>query len=218
MRYLSLFIREFQSTLFQERLNCRTNLMLQNSLRGPCDDEVIGISYDVYLEWLTLARCRSHACMDDIFQAIQRPIRKYRRDDPPLRGSCLRCEQGSLIDIPRSKPFAQNHLIHRHIGEQPIVTDIVEAASNVTFKYPMRRTTFRQCIEAMCDCIGGGSLRPKSIGVGICTRFGNRLKCQFPQRLHRTIPHRWNPQRTLLAIAFGYVDASQWLGPIAPML
>lgn len=27
--------------------------MLQNSFRGPCDDEVIGISYDVYLEWLT---------------------------------------------------------------------------------------------------------------------------------------------------------------------
>ncbi|WP_219727620.1 hypothetical protein, partial [Stutzerimonas stutzeri] len=47
----------------------------------PCDDEVIGISYDVYLEWLTLARCRSHACMDDIFQAIQRPIRKGNSEE-----------------------------------------------------------------------------------------------------------------------------------------
>ena len=191
--------------------------MLQNSFRGPCDDEVIGISYDVYLEWLTLARCRSHACMDDIFRAIQRPIRKYR-EMIPLAGFLPPLRTRLLIDIPRSKPFAQNHLIHGHVGEQPIVTDIVETASNVSFQYPMRRTTFRQCIEAMCDCIGSGSLRPKSIGVGVCTRFGNRLKCQFPQRLHRTIPHRWNSQRTLLAIAFGYVDASQRLRPIAPML
>ncbi|MDT4868605.1 hypothetical protein FQZ97_1035830 [compost metagenome] len=112
--------------------------MLQNSFRSPCDDEVIGISYDVYLEWLTLARCRSHACVDDLFQSIQRPVREYRRDDSPLRGSRLRCEQGSLIDIPRSKPFTQDCFIHGHVGEKPVVADIVKTASNIPFKHPRR--------------------------------------------------------------------------------
>ena len=143
---------------------------------------------------------------------------RTRRNDSPLRGSCLRCEQGSLIDIPGSKPLTQNRFIHGYVGEQPIVADIVKTASNVALKYPLRRTAFRQCIEAMCDCIGRGSLRPKSIRIWIRTRFCNRLKCQFPQCLHCAIPHRWNSQRALLAIAFGYVDTSQRLRAIAPML
>ncbi len=54
--------------------------MLQDSLRSSRDDEVIGISYDVYLEWLSLSVRRSHACVDNMFQPIQRPIRKYRGD------------------------------------------------------------------------------------------------------------------------------------------
>lgn len=88
---------------------------------------------------------------------------RTQRNDSPLRGSCLRCEQGSLIDILSSKPFTQHHFIHGYVGEQPIVADIVKTASNVTLKYPLRRTTFRQCIKTMCDCIGRGSLWPKSI-------------------------------------------------------
>lgn len=57
--------------------------MLQDSLRSSRDDEVIGISYDVYLEWLSLSVRRSHACVDNMFQPIQRQIRKYRGDDSP---------------------------------------------------------------------------------------------------------------------------------------
>ena len=68
------------------------------------------------------------------------------------------------------------------------MTDIVKATSNVTLKYTLHRTTFHQRVEATYDCIGRRSLRSESIGVGICTRFGNRLKCQVhSQHRHQRI-------------------------------
>ena len=53
------------------------------------------------------------------------------------------------------------------MSEHPCVTDVVKAATDIAFKYPLRTDFSSQHSEALLDGIGGRTFRSKAIGVGI---------------------------------------------------
>lgn len=75
--------------------------------------------------------------------------------------------QLSLIDIPGREPLPEQSLVHRDMLEHPVVREIVETPRNVAFEYPLSRCFPAEKIEALFDCIGGGSIGTKPVGIRI---------------------------------------------------
>jgi hypothetical protein len=94
-------------------------------------------------------------------------VRQRGRDDAALRRARLRGERGSVFDVTGFQPFLEHHLVREDMVEHPFVADVVEAAFDVAFQHPLRRTAPAQCIEALLERVGSGAFRSEAIGVGI---------------------------------------------------
>ena len=51
-------------------------------------------------------------------------------------------KEGSLVDVPRPQPLAEDDLVHGDAAKQPWVTDGVETALDVAFQNPYEETLF----------------------------------------------------------------------------
>ena len=47
------------------------------------------------------------------------------------------------------QPLAQDDLVHRDVVQQPVMADVVEAASDVAFENPLRAVAFGESAEAV---------------------------------------------------------------------
>ena len=61
-------------------------------------------------------------------------------DDTALRRALLRGVEDVLLHVPGFQPFPQDGLVHRDMGEQPVVADRVEAGRDVALQDPLRRS------------------------------------------------------------------------------
>ena len=95
-----------------------------------------------------------------------------------LRNALIDAFDGFISNLPlylRNKPAFQplfkNLRIHRDVFKQPVVTDVVEAALNVTLKYPFWGFLLVQVGEALLNSVMGASADSESIGVGVSIGF-----------------------------------------------
>ena len=93
--------------------------------------------------------------------------------------------------------------------KHPLVTDVVEAAFDVAFQHPLRRTIPTQRVETLLKSVRRGAFRSKSIGVGIGGGLRDGFQCQQIQRLHGAVFHRGDAERPLFSIGFRDIDAAQ---------
>ncbi len=130
------------------------------------------------------------------------------------KGTRLRWEQRSIFHVARLEPFPQYLSIQRDVVEHPCVTDVVEAATDVTFQHPGRAVFLTQHTETLLDGVGGRAFRPKTAGIGIGGRLRDRKQRQQIQRLHGTVLHRGDSQRSQLSIGLRDVNPPQRLRTI----
>ena len=155
--------RRSSSTGSAEAHDRRTNSSGQDFLGSSGHDKIIRIAHDVDLEALARSIRRGDAQENRFFQTVQRHRRKHGRNHTPLRSARLGCEQGSRLDVPGLKPSAKNRFVHRYVSQQPLVADVVEAATDVAFQDPLRRTALGEGNETVRDGIGGRARRPESV-------------------------------------------------------
>ena len=126
---------------------------------------------------------------EKFFQSVQGHVRQRGRDDAALRRARLRWKQVSIFDVAGLQPFLKHHFVRGDVAEHPIVTDVVEAAFDVTFQHPLCRTPSVQCVEALLESVSGGAFGAKAVGIGITSRLrdGDRSVLSAP------ITSRTNP-------------------------
>src|SRR5712692_6383364 len=93
----------------------------------------------------------------------------------------------------------------------------VKTAFDVALEYPLRCVDIAQCSKALFDRISRRSLWSEAIRVRVCRCFRYWVESEQVQRLHCSVPHTWNTQRTLLAVFLRDMDAPKRLGMIAPL-
>ena len=143
--------RKLQASLAKELLHQRPNFFFQQLFRGAGDDEVVGVSHQVYLETGPLR-------LGELFpqkrlQSVQGQVRQRGGDDPALRRPCFRGEEGLIFHIPGFQPLTQHFLVRGHVAQYPVVADVIKTAANVTFQYPLRGTLSPQSQEARINGI-----------------------------------------------------------------
>src|ERR1700693_674572 len=103
------------------------------------------------------------------------------------------------------------------MGYEPCVRNGVKTAFDVAFKYPSRCVDIAQCSKALFDRISRRSLWSEAIRVRVCRGFRYWVKSEQVQRLHCSVSHAWNTQRTLLAGFLRDMEAPKRLGMISPL-
>ncbi len=137
------------------------------------------------------------------------------RTNPSLRGSCFGWEESSFFHETRLQPLPEDSLVHRNIGENPVVGEIVEEAFDIHLQNPFRAFLLGQNGKALLCRIRSGPPRPEAVGISIRTGFCNGVERQFVKRLHGAVLHRRNAEGTSLAVLLRYGDPPERLGPIA---
>ena len=74
---------------------------------------------------------------------------------------------------------------------------MIEAAFDVSFKYPLWRVLLCYCAEALFDRISGRSSRAKAVRVRVCRCFRYWVKGKQVESLHCSTLHNGHTQRTL---------------------
>jgi hypothetical protein len=95
---------------------------------------------------------------------------------------------------------------------------MIQAGFDVPFQYPLWPGTVREHRGALCHCIGTTSFLPKPIRVWVGVCFGNGVQSLQVQRLHRSILHCQDTQRTFLPMRLRDIHPSQWESFIASLL
>ena len=212
---------ERQPSFLQEPLHQGANFTFQQLLRVAGDDEVVRIANEIdlgrpdfagfpLLPWEVFGQQR--------FQSVQRQVRQRGRDDAALRRARLRGEQGSIFDVTGFQPFLEHKLVHGDMFEHPIMADVVEAAFDVAFQHPLRRTAPAQRVKTLLERVGSGAFRSEAVGIGIGGGLRDGFQCQQIQCLHGAVFHRGDAQRSLLSIGFRDQDAAQGQRPVTTTL
>ena len=200
VRYSGLLFREFQSSSVEKCCDEWFDFRCQHLFRDTCDDEVIRITYQVYLfvlalqcsiarVWILLSQCP--------FQAIQRHIGKDGRKDTALRRTIFRRIEDRLVHVSCFQPGAEDGFIHRDMVQQPCVADLVKAGLHVSFKYPLRPGAVREYDGTLFHRVGTASFLPKPIRVRVGGRFCDGIQSLQVQCLHGSIFHRRDLHSTL---------------------
>ena len=108
---------------------------------------------------------------------------------------------------------AFNHLleddfIHGDVGHQPFMADFVKAGFNVAFQYPFCASAFGQYDTTLFHGICTASFLAESIRVGVRLGFRNGVQCQQVQRLHGSISHCGDTERSHFPIRFRDIHSS----------
>ncbi len=137
------------------------------------------------------------------------------REDPALRCPALCREEGIALEVPGLQPLSQHAFVHGDVGEQPLVTDVVETPFDVSLQHPFRRMLSTQCIAHLFDCICRRAPTAETVGVSVAGRLGCRIERQQVQRLHGPVAHGRDAQGASVTICFRDVDPSHRLRLVA---
>jgi hypothetical protein len=85
----------------------------------------------------------------------------------------------------------EDRFVHGNIVEQPLMTNVVEAALDVAFEHPARVFVTERS-ETLFNRIRTTSPLPEAVGIQIRSRLRDRVERQQIQGLHGSIPHRWD--------------------------
>src|SRR5947209_359297 len=95
------------------------------------------------------------------------------------------------------------------------MTDPIKAGFDIAFQDPRRAVTLTQNLVALVQSVGTATVTAKTVGVGIGSRFLDRIEAEQVQGLHGSIGQGRDAQRTKLGgvAAFRNVDPPQrlWL-------
>jgi hypothetical protein len=94
----------------------------------------------------------------------------------------------------------------------------IEAGFDVSFQYPLRPGAVREHHGTLLHCVGTVTFLPKPVGVWGGGRFGDGVQGMQIQRLHGSVLHRRDTQRTLFPVCFRNVHSPQWKGFVSPLL
>ena len=130
--------RKLKASLTKELLHQWPDFIFQHLFRGTGDNEIVGVSHQVYLETGPLR-------FGELFpqkrlQSVQGQVRQGWGNYPALRSARFRGEEGSIFHIPGFQPLTQHFLVRGHMAQHPLMTDVIKTATNVTFQYPLRGT------------------------------------------------------------------------------
>ena len=89
----------------------------------------------------------------------------------------------------------ENMLVHRNMGEQPRVRNLIEATFYIAFQDIWGGRFSRQHIEALADSVSRGSAFSEPVRVRIRRGFRNRIEPQQVKCLHRSVFHDGNRKR-----------------------
>ena len=140
------------------------------------------------------------------------------REDTALRRSIFHRVEGGFVHISCFQPFVEDGFIHRDMAQQPGMTDSVEAGFDVALQYPLRSGVVREHRMTLYHCIGAASFLPEPIRVRVGVCFGNGVQGLQIQRLHPSILHCRDTQRTFLPMRLRDIHPSQWQGFVAFLL
>ena len=208
MRDSGLFRGERKSSLRHEGLDLRFDLFFQKFSGGSRYNHVVRIAHHVHHSVLEVF-------LQKRFKTVQRHVSDPRGANPSLRGSCFGWEESSFFHETRLQPLPEDSLVHRNIGENPVVGEIVEEAFDIHLQNPFRAFLLGQNGKALLCRIRSGPPRPEAVGISIRTGFCNGVERQFVKRLHGAVLHRRNAEGTSLAVLLRYGDPPERLGPIA---
>lgn len=76
------------------------------------------------------------------------------------------------------------------------MADVVEAALDIAFQYPLGCIGTAQQDEAFLDRIRRGARHPEAIGVGIAHGLRHGSQTEQVQCLHRTVSHHRDSKRS----------------------
>ncbi len=93
----------------------------------------------------------------------------------------------------------------------------VEARTDIAFEHPLRPVFLTESNEAGFHCIRRTATSPNSVGVRISRRFGDRVKGQQVEGLHRPVMHGRIRERASSAIALGNGHAPSWQGMVSSL-
>ena len=89
------------------------------------------------------------------------------------------------------------------------MADVVEAAFDVAFQHPLRRTPSAQRVETLLEGVGSGALRSEAVGIGVGGGLRDGFQCLQVQRLHGAVFHRGDAERPLFSVGFRDIDTAQ---------
>src|SRR6266481_6538296 len=113
--------------------------------------------------------------------------------------------------ITRFRPLLENDSVHRNMGQEPVVADLVEAASNVAFENPLW-VCLPQGEITLLHRIRTGSSLSETVGVPVSSSFHNRVQSEKVECLHRPVLHCGDSERPhLFAVRFRDVNTSKRL-------
>src|SRR5712692_1127268 len=129
----------------------------------------------------------------------------------------LRWVERMLLHVPGFQPLPQHPLVHRDMGEQPVVAYCVEAGRDVALQDPLSRSLPGKDDRALHHRIGGGSFLPEPVGVRVGSCLGDGVQGEQVEGLHRSIPHCRDAEGTLLAVTLRNEHPTQRSGAVPPL-
>jgi len=73
------------------------------------------------------------------------------------------------------------------------MTDPIKAGADIAFEDPQGAVVVPQDLVTLIQGIGTAALTAKAVGIGIGSRFHDRIEAKQVERLHRSIGHGRNP-------------------------
>jgi hypothetical protein len=136
MREAGLGRRAFSAPLPEEMFDHRFDFRGEQC-RGPArDDEVIRLADQMDLV-PTLERFGGRKVLrEPSLQSVTREVCQRRGDALPLRRSHRGRIPWGLCHIARLQPLPEHGLLHRDIGQQPRMADLVKTRFDVAFEHP----------------------------------------------------------------------------------
>ncbi|MCY1368907.1 hypothetical protein D9M69_559190 [compost metagenome] len=137
------------------------------------------------------------------FQAIERQIRQGGRYDSALRRAGIRGQQLTFVHDTGLQPLPEYTFVHRNVGDQPVVVDVVEAALYVRLQNPMSRGLLGQADEQLTHRIRCRAFNTEAVAIRIARRFRDGRQSQQMKRRHGPVGHGRDAQGAFLSIRLG---------------
>src|SRR5712691_11129132 len=207
-------------TPFAEKVfHQRFDFLFQHRLGAARDHAVITIPHKIHLGALGSLGIWRVVCPQKPFEPVKRQVGNHRGANAPLGDPGFGGIEQVLVNESGLEPLVEHGCVQRDVGQYPFMAHAVETGSDVALQDPWRGMLSGQHIEALFDRIRGGALRPEALRVWVAERFRHGIEREEVQRLHRTIVHRRDRQRTLAtrAICLRNVDAPKRQGAIATL-
>jgi hypothetical protein len=126
------------------------------------------------------------------FKSIKHHVCENWGDDASLWRPRLGVVVYAFFHIARLQPFPEYHLIHRDMGEHPIMTDVIEATLDIAFHYPLCCSLLSKQRMELFTGICCRTSGPKAVGIRVSNCFRHWFQGQQVECLHSPVFHGWD--------------------------